>query len=156
MGAHFYSGDVKNQNTQKFHQKHHFYATILARRCQTRKNGFWAMSNSKLHKPRSRDPRVSACMAKSKINLLKQLAGTQWGQDKETMLLTYKAVGQSTLEYGAPIWVPAISDTHWNNLQAFQNQALRAATGNLLMASQEHLHAESKVMPLRAHSNLLT
>ena len=62
--------------------------------------------------------------AKSKVNLLKQLAGTQWGQDKETMLLTYKAVGRSTLEYGAPIWAPALSDTHWTNMQTVQNQAL--------------------------------
>ena len=38
MGAHFYSGDVKDQNTRKFHKKKkHFYATIFARRCQ---NGF--------------------------------------------------------------------------------------------------------------------
>ena len=43
MGAHFQSGNVKDKNTQKFHRKHHFYATILARRCQ---NGFQAMSNS--------------------------------------------------------------------------------------------------------------
>ena len=94
--------------------------------------------------------------AKSKINIIKQLAGSTWGQDKETMLLTYKAIGRSTLEYATPIWGPAISDTHWSNLQAVQNHALRAASGCLMMSHQDHLHQECKVMPLREHSELLT
>ena len=93
---------------------------------------------------------------KSKINILKQLAGTQWGQDKETLITTYKAIGRSTLEYAAPIWAPAISDTHWQNLQNTQNHALRTATGCLLMSSQDHLHQESMVMPIWQHSELLT
>ena len=28
--------------------------------------------------------------AKAKVNVLKALAGTSWGQDKETLLMTYK------------------------------------------------------------------
>ena len=35
----FYSGNVKDQNTQIFHHKHNLNATILARRCQTCQNG---------------------------------------------------------------------------------------------------------------------
>ena len=34
MRAHFSQDDVKDQNTPKFHQKHHCYATILARQRQ--------------------------------------------------------------------------------------------------------------------------
>ena len=35
-------------------------------------------------------------------NILKALAGTSWGQQKET-LLTYKAVGRSIINYAAPV-----------------------------------------------------
>ena len=49
--------------------------------------------------------------SKGKVNALKSLAGSAWGQDKETLLITYKAVVRSTLEYGAPIWSPIISPT---------------------------------------------
>ena len=59
--------------------------------------------------------------AKSKINI-KQLAGSTWGQDKDTMLLTYKAIGRSTLQSATPILGPA--NTHWSDLQAVQNHAL--------------------------------
>ena len=72
------------------------------------------------------------------------------------MITTYKAIGRSTLVYAAPIWAPAISDTHWQNLQNTQNHALRTATGCLLMSSQDHLHQETMVMPIRQHSELLT
>lgn len=93
---------------------------------------------------------------KGKINAIKSLAGTSWGQDKETLLITYKAVVRSTLEYGTPIWSPTISPTSWTKLQTIQNQGLRTASGCLLMSSQEHIHRECKVLPVKDHSVLLT
>ena len=47
---------------------------------------------------------------KPKINILKSLAGTDWGQDQETLVSTYKSIGRSVLEYGTPIWSPIISN----------------------------------------------
>ena len=38
-------------------------------------------------------------------NMLKALAGSSWGQDKETLLLTYNALGKSIASYGAPTQV---------------------------------------------------
>ena len=35
----------------------------------------------------------------SRNNILKALAGTSWEQQKETLLMTYKAVGRSTINY---------------------------------------------------------
>ena len=37
-------------------------------------------------------------------NVLKALAGTNWGQQKETLLMTYKALGRSIANYAAPVW----------------------------------------------------
>ena len=38
-------------------------------------------------------------------NMLKALAGSSWGQDKETLLLTYNALGTSIANYAAPTQV---------------------------------------------------
>ena len=46
---------------------------------------------------------------------MKSLAGSDWGQDQETLVLVYKSVGRSLLEYGNPIWSPQISDTNWKS-----------------------------------------
>ena len=100
--------------------------------------------------------KASVTKARGKVNILKALAGSAWGQDKETLILTYKSICRSTLEYGVPIWGPLISQTNWQKLQTVQNQALRTATGCLAMASHTHLHRECKVLPLKEHGDLLT
>ena len=40
------------------------------------------------------------------LNLLKALCCTGWGCGQETLVMTYKAVGETVITYGAPIWVP--------------------------------------------------
>ena len=93
---------------------------------------------------------------KPRINMMKFLAGSDWGQDKETLVITYKAVGRSLLEYGNPIWSPIIKPNNWKKLQTAQNQALRIATGCLGMSGIDHLHQETKVLPIKDHALLLT
>ena len=92
----------------------------------------------------------------SKNNILKALAGTNWGKEKEVLTNTYKAIGQSTLNYCAPIWTPSISNTNWNKLQTSQNSALRIATGCHLMSDIDHLHQETKIMKVRPHCEMLS
>ena len=62
-------------------------------------------------------------------NVLKKLAGTSWGCSKETLSVTYKAIGWSVLNYAAPSWTPTLSYTNWQRLQVKQNNALRTTTG---------------------------
>ena len=40
----------------------------------------------------------------SRNNIIKALADTSWGQQKETLLITNKAVGSSIINYAAPVW----------------------------------------------------
>jgi hypothetical protein len=94
--------------------------------------------------------------AKSKINLMKTVAGNNWGQNKEMLTITYKSLARSTLEYAVPIWSPIISSTSWTKLQTVQNQALRVITGCLQMTPIVHLHRETKILPLKEHGEMLT
>ena len=72
-------------------------------------------------------------------NILKALAGTSWGQQKETLLMTYMAVGRLIINYAAPVWSPNLHDTNYRKIQYTQNQALRIATGCHKMSSIDHL-----------------
>ena len=45
-------------------------------------------------------------------NVLKALADTNWGQQKETLLLTYKALGRPIANYAAPVWSTNATDTN--------------------------------------------
>ena len=66
------------------------------------------------------------------------------------------STSNSVLEYGGPIWSPVIKDNNWRKLQTAQNHALRIATGNLEMSNQDHLHQESKVLPVKEHTRLIS
>ena len=68
-------------------------------------------------------------------NMLKALAGSSWGHDKETLLMTYNALGKSIANYAAPVWSTNASDSSFKKIQTAQNAALRTATGAHKMAS---------------------
>ena len=76
-------------------------------------------------------------------NMLKALAGSSWGQDKETLLLTYNVLGKYIASYAAPVWSTNASDSIFNKIYTSKNVALRTATGALKMASLDNLHQES-------------
>lgn len=92
----------------------------------------------------------------SRNKVLKSLAGSSWGMDKETLLTTYKTIGRSVVNYAAPVWSPRVSDTQWRKLQTCQNSALRTITGCVKMSSIQHLHEETKVLTVKEHSQMLT
>ena len=89
-------------------------------------------------------------------NILKALAGTSWGQQKETLLMTYKAVGRSIINYAASVLSPNLHDTNYRKIQYTQNEALRIATGCHKMSSIDHLHTEVEMLKVGAHSELLS
>ena len=83
-----------------------------------------------------------------------QVRTTSWGQQKEILLMTYKAVSKSIINYAAPVWSPNLHDTNYRKIQYTQNEALRIATGCHKMSSIDRLHTEAEI--LKEHSELLS
>ncbi|KAI5732078.1 hypothetical protein M8J77_020912 [Diaphorina citri] len=100
--------------------------------------------------------KITQGKAQKRNNVLKVIAGSSWGKDKETLITTFKAVCQSVINYAAPIWAPQASKTNMQKLQIAQNKALRAATGCHVMSSIYHLHEETKVIPVTPHNEMLS
>lgn len=86
---------------------------------------------------------------------MKVLAGSTWGKDKETLTTTYKSIGRPIANYGAPIFTPQLCNTNWQKLQTTQNASLRIITGCHKMSNVDHLHQETKVLPIKDHSKML-
>ena len=79
------------------------------------------------------------------MSLCQALAGRYiLGTTERNLLMTYKAVGRSIINYAAPVWSTNLHDTNYRNIQYTQNEALRISTGCHKMSSVDHLHAESK------------
>ena len=89
-------------------------------------------------------------------NMLKALARSPWGQDKETLLLTYVALGKSIASYTATVWSTNASDSSFKKKPTAQNTALRTVTGVHKMASIDHLHQESLTLRVKDHSDMLS
>ena len=68
--------------------------------------------------------------AHKSLQMIKLLTATGWGKQKETLMVTYKAVMRQALEYASSIWSSLASSTSINKLQVMQNAALRTATGH--------------------------
>jgi hypothetical protein len=76
------------------------------------------------------------------------LDGTDWGNDKETLLFTYNATIKPTLTFTALIWAPNTKKVHRDKLQKVQNKGLRIVTGCHKATSIDHLHSETQVLPV--------
>ena len=88
-------------------------------------------------------------------NVLKELAGTNWGQQRETLLMTYKALGRSIANYAVPVWSTHASESNIGKIQRAQNEALRIITVSHKMSSIDHIHNETKMLQVEDHLNLL-
>ena len=89
-------------------------------------------------------------------NMLKVLAGSSWGQDKETLLLTYNALGKSISSYATPVWSTNASDSSFKMIQTAHHVTLRTVTGAHKMASIDHLYQESLTLRVKDHSDMLS
>ena len=82
--------------------------------------------------------------------------GSSWGQDNETLLLTYNALGKYIASYAAQVWSTNASDSSFKKIQTVHNTALRTASGAYKMASIYPLHQESLTLRVKDHSDMLS
>ena len=82
-----------------------------------------------------------------RINVLKLLTGSKWGADKETMIILYKTLIRSVLDYGCVVYFSA-ADTNLKSLDIVQSQALRLCCGALKCTPVEALEVECGIPPL--------
>jgi hypothetical protein len=94
--------------------------------------------------------------AQKTLNIYKALTGTSWGKHKETITHTYKSITRPIMEYASTIWGPIATHTNHNKLQTTQNSILRIATGHTADTNTQHLHTETKILPLIKHIQLHT
>ena len=75
------------------------------------------------------------------------------GQQKETLLMTYKAVARSIANYTALVWS---TNASMERIQVAQNEVLRISTGAHKMSNIDHLHCEAQMLKVTEHSDLLS
>ena len=82
-------------------------------------------------------------------NMLKALAGSSWGHDKETLLMTYNALGKFIANYTAPAWSTNASDSSFKKIQTAQNAALRTAAFKRMPLEQVDVSSASGIVHQR-------
>ena len=89
------------------------------------------------------------------LDLLKKLSHTTWGARRDTMFTVYKATVLSILDYGCPIYASA-SESALKTLDAVHHQGIRLCTGAFRSSPTTSLLAESGMLPLSHHRDLIT
>jgi hypothetical protein len=92
-----------------------------------------------------------AAKASQCLNILCAVCGFNWGHNKETLLLTYRALMELVMSYDCAVWFPNSKPTNIQKLQFTQNAAMRLITGCHKAAPVDHLHVETKLMPVADH-----
>ena len=89
----------------------------------------------------------------SRNNILKALAGTSWGQQKETVLITYKAVRRSIINYAAPVWSTNLRDTNYRNIQYVCHSITTRETPKRRMRETLYTRHRNTVEPMMLADN---
>src|ERR1044072_826991 len=90
-----------------------------------------------------------------KLNILKTVANTDIHNNIQTSIAIYKQFIRPTINYASPVWHPLLSDHNLTTLQTTQNKALRTITGCTHSTPQQHLHNETKILPIRNHLEMI-
>ena len=89
-------------------------------------------------------------------NTLMALADTNWGQQKQMLLLKYKALGRLIANYTASVWSTNASDTSLENIQHTQNESPGIINGSHGMSGIDHIHTDIRMLQVEDRLNLLS
>lgn len=82
-----------------------------------------------------------------RLNFMRSISGTTWGPSKKTMLVIYKALILSVIDYGC-IAYDSASCSQLSILETVQNKALRIACGCFKTTPIDSLQVECGILPL--------
>ena len=86
--------------------------------------------------------------AKSRLHLVKRLASTSWGADKDTLRQLYLGYVRSTMEYSLALQALS-SRTNQQSLDKVQNNALRFISGGLKSTPTAACEVHTNVEPMK-------
>ena len=77
------------------------------------------------------------------------------GADPDTLIMIFKSLVKSRLEYGGLLILPC-EESHFNILQKIQNASFKYAMGYQNTTPIRAIHAETKVLYLKHRFEILT
>ena len=89
---------------------------------------------------------VAKCRRRN--NILRCMAGKDWGQSMETQKTLYVTYVRSALEYASPSWFPWICDTAKIKLESIQNESLRIMTRMARDTPADFLRLQAGIEPI--------
>ena len=92
--------------------------------------------------------RAKQNLAKKAINLLRVVAHTKWRGDRDTLIMLYRAIVRSKLDYGCIVYGSA-STSSLNKLNTIHNTGLRLALGAFCTSPVWNLYVEANEPPLK-------
>ena len=84
---------------------------------------------------------------KEALNLIRVVAHLTWGGDRDTLLMLYRAIVRSKLDYGCVVYGTA-SNTNLRQLDSIHNSGLRLALGAFCTSPVSSLYTEANEAPL--------
>ena len=88
------------------------------------------------------------------MNILRKVAGHDWGGDRASLRMLYMSLIRSKIDYGSFLYSTA-SQTNLLRLDRIQYAAIRIITGNMRSTLTSALEVEAHIMPLRHRRQLL-
>lgn len=88
------------------------------------------------------------------LRVMRSVRGTRWGADPETLLMVYKGLIRSHLEYGAFLLQP-IPNSRASGLDRIQYAAIRLAMGYMNSTPTNSMLAEAREPPLNIRRDFL-
>ena len=88
------------------------------------------------------------------MNILKFISGTKWGTNADTLLILYKSLIRSIIDYGCFIYYPKLK-IFQQRLEAIQNSAIRISLGLRNSTPNNVLLSESKLETIEQRARFL-
>uniref|UniRef100_A0A0B7BQR2 Reverse transcriptase domain-containing protein n=2 Tax=Arion vulgaris TaxID=1028688 RepID=A0A0B7BQR2_9EUPU len=85
--------------------------------------------------------------AKSRMAIMKKLAGTTWGADNSVLKKLYMGYVRLTLDYGISAWA-TVAQSNFNKINRVQNQAMRIITGGMRSTPIQEMEKTTGLQPM--------